>query len=420
MKLVTLDNLKSFFSYMKESFCSPYAKRDDEGNEIKKTYLKKADAAAFVNGNIVTAEKAVADEEGRNIKATYVDKKGGAAQMNAVESDSYLQVKSKMNGRVGFSLEPNGEGKRTAVISYSGENVESSQPVKAKEFIGDVEGNATSASALKVPRTISINGPVIGATSFDGSKNISIESNIPIFNMFFRQPNTEYKVGDIVYSEALGPRYRLYCVKSGVTSSNSLKLDLTMVEQGTFIDDGGVRWMVEDLLDTTPVGTFRQMLAVQKGYALLDGSTVLRKDYPRLVVWVEKNGLWTDDQEKNLGLFGVGDGSATMVMPNFMGRFVEMGETPGVSIEAGLPNITGDVHQSYSGSDWGGWHNNGNRGYGNGALYLSGASGHSAPGWGNYGAVGSIAMDASRCSKVYGRSDTVQPAAIAMYPCIKC
>lgn len=225
MKLVTLDNLKSFFSYMKESFCSPYAKRDDEGNEIKKTYLKKADAAAFVNGNIVTAEKAVADEEGRNIKATYVDKKGGAAQMNAVESDRYLQVKSRMNGSVGLSLEPNGEGKKPAVISFSGENVESSRPVKAKEFIGDIEGNASSASALKESRTISISGPVVGATSFDGSKNVSIESNVPIFNMFFRQPSTAYRVGDIAYSEVLGPRYRLCCVKAGTTSEGELRAD---------------------------------------------------------------------------------------------------------------------------------------------------------------------------------------------------
>lgn len=45
-------------------------------------------------------------------------------------------------------------------------------------IIGELEGNASTANALKVPRTISFSGDVSGSFSFDGSSNISVSLSL--------------------------------------------------------------------------------------------------------------------------------------------------------------------------------------------------------------------------------------------------
>jgi hypothetical protein len=47
-------------------------------------------------------------------------------------------------------------------------------------FIGDVVGNSDTASRLKTPRNISLTGAVTGTSVFDGSTNISINTDIPV------------------------------------------------------------------------------------------------------------------------------------------------------------------------------------------------------------------------------------------------
>lgn len=47
MRIVTAKSLKDFLLYLRTKFVSPYASKDDEGNEIKTTYLR-ADSEAIV------------------------------------------------------------------------------------------------------------------------------------------------------------------------------------------------------------------------------------------------------------------------------------------------------------------------------------------------------------------------------------
>lgn len=74
----------------------------------------------------------------------------------------------------------------------------------------------------------------------------------------------------------------------------------------------------------------------------MNGATVKRSDYPRLVQFATDNGLWTSDPENNPQLFGQGDGSTTFVLPNYRNRVIQGGDTVGVK-SAGLPNITGST-----------------------------------------------------------------------------
>ena len=131
-----------------------------------------------------------------------------------------------------------------------------------------------------------------------------------------------------------------------------------------------------------------------------------RGDYPRLVALADKHNLWTDDVTAHAGLFGRGDGAATMVLPNYTDRMVQFaGDGAGASVAPGLPNLTGSVEgvDTDDGKLFKGTHitnTNAGRGVGNGNHWL-----HS--------------FDASRANPIYGASDTVQPAALKLIPVIR-
>ena len=116
------------------------------------------------------------------------------------------------------------------------------------------------------------------------------------------------------------------------------------------LTDGTVVWIIDDLRDGTPVGAVRGSLYLPAGYVKANGATVQRADYPRLVALADRHSLWTDDVTANAGLFGRGDGSATMVLPNWTDRMMQLaGDGAGASVAAGLPNITGRVIETYAG-----------------------------------------------------------------------
>ena len=155
----------------------------------------------------------------------------------------------------------------------------------------------------------------------------------------------------------------------------------------------------------------RGSLYLPAGYAKANGATVQRADYPRLVALADRHNLWTDDVTANAGLFGRGDGAATMVLPNWTDRMVQFaGDGAGVSIAAGLPNITGYIDYDSAGNiDY----------QENGCLLTdknkvpTGTRGDSVD------LYRGIHIDASRSNPIYGRSDTVQPAAIKLIPIIR-
>ena len=189
------------------------------------------------------------------------------------------------------------------------------------------------------------------------------------------------------------------------------------------LTDGTAVWIVDDLRDGTPVGAVRGSLYLPAGYVKANGATVQRADYPRLVALADKHNLWTDDTAADAGLFGRGDGSTTMVLPNWTDRMVQLaGDGAGATVAAGLPN----VKISYQGRLYtGGW--NWQLGQENKVLEdslkqvaianIDGPYSFSTGGGSVYG--GLISLDASKSNAIYGRSETVQPAAVKMLPIIR-
>ena len=238
------------------------------------------------------------------------------------------------------------------------------------------------------------------------------------------QRSRAYQVGDIAYSKHLPSWARLECVKSGTTGATLPdKIKQAIENGGVIVTDGTAVWIVDDLRDGTLVGAVRGSLYLPAGYVKANGATVQRADYPRLVALADKHNLWTDDTAANAGLFGRGDGSATMVLPNWTDRMVQLaGDGAGASVAAGLPNIKStqtraEIQMPLVGSA------DPKKTYGKGGFmevhpedgYFSGGSG----GPGNRINYGDVDFDASRVNPIYGASTTVQPPAIKLIPIIR-
>ena len=141
---------------------------------------------------------------------------------------------------------------------------------------------------------------------------------------------------------------------------------------------------------------------VPSGFLLCDGSKVSRTTYKKLFDVIGTT-------------YGAGDGKTTFTLPNLIDRFLEGSSAAGSYIEAGLPNITGqwDDNLPYAGND--------------AAAAQTGALFFKNPG-NETSTVGNtvssnychgINIDASRSSKIYGQSSTVQPPALTMRYIIK-
>ena len=187
---------------------------------------------------------------------------------------------------------------------------------------------------------------------------------------------------------------------------------------GVLLVDGTAVWIVDDVRDGTPVGAVRGSLYLPAGYVKANGATVQRADYPRLVALAERHNLWTDDTTANAGLFGRGDGVATMVLPNWMDRMVQLtADRIGASVAAGLPNIegkTGTLDASGGGLailDGAFWQHEINR-PSNFMRQAGNGLNLTAPG-------ANILFNASKYDPIYGASGTVQPPAIKLIPIIR-
>ena len=118
-------------------------------------------------------------------------------------------------------------------------------------------------------------------------------------------------------------------------------------------------------------------------------------------IWLDCNGQSCAAYTELVAVLGKN------TVPDLRGRFLEGAAVPGTLKEAGLPNIIGSFSQEV-----------GNPGHFSGAFYLGakvkGTS--SAPD----GASDEMFMfDASRCSSIYGNSNTVQPPAVTVRYLIK-
>ena len=175
-----------------------------------------------------------------------------------------------------------------------------------------------------------------------------------------------------------------------------------MVKENDIITDGTTKWKVRRLggsSDGNPVGTIIMYAAntMPEGYLLCDGSAVSRTNYAELF--------------KVIGTtWGAGDGSTTFNLPNAVGRFPEGAATAGGYIEAGLPNITGQLRLAKL-----------NFGGASEAFYLISASNITMAGFYNaaFNTNYLFGFNAANCSAVYGKSETNQPPAFTTKYLIK-
>lgn len=124
---------------------------------------------------------------------------------------------------------------------------------------------------------------------------------------------------------------------------------------------------------------------------------------PKDGIWLECNGQSCFKYPKLSAVLG------SNKVPDYRGRFLEADENVGIIKEPGLPNIIGQ-HARVT------WPSNGR--FTTGAFYAT--TNGSSQAWVNGGESSlTLNFDASRCSVVYGRSDTVQPASVTVRYLIK-
>ena len=244
------------------------------------------------------------------------------------------------------------------------------------------------------------------ATNANKLQNWSLQQILDEFLNVWHS-NKAYTVGDIAYHKALPSWARLECVTAGTTGNNA-NIFSKNVKAGQYIIDGGVRWIVDDVRDCNRVGTVTGSLYIPDGYIKANGATVQRADYPRLVALADKHNLWTNDTANNLGMFGRGNGSSTFVLPNWIDRMMQFAAQGGSTLAAGLPNISGgpigteDIAEQPEGAL-----------FRDGSVTQYGVASHHTHVWAR------VKFDASKSNPIYGRSSSVQPAAIRLIPIIK-
>jgi hypothetical protein len=155
-------------------------------------------------------------------------------------------------------------------------------------------------------------------------------------------------------------------------------------------------------IEKIPVGTTTTYAGSTPpvGWLVCDGSAVSRETYSALFAVI---GI----------TYGEGNGATTFNLPNAIDKFFEGSDTAGTEIEAGLPNITGQIglrnQMQYSTSPV----------YDGPFYQISSHYTNNAGDGGTGSNLVQIGFDASRSNPIYGNSETVQPEAITQLPIIK-
>ena len=97
---------------------------------------------------------------------------------------------------------------------------------------------------------------------------------------------------------------------------------------------------IEALVEGIPVGDVVYRPFLMSGYVKANGATVNRADYPNLVAYANSHSLWTSNPSSEPWKYGTGNGSTTMVLPDYRNRVIQGGDSV-QTFAAGLPNITG-------------------------------------------------------------------------------
>ena len=149
-----------------------------------------------------------------------------------------------------------------------------------------------------------------------------------------------------------------------------------------------------------PVGTIEYFATTTPpaGYLKADGSAVGRETYPELF-----SAIGTT--------FGEGDGETTFNLPDLIDRFAQGSNTPGQKVEAGLPDTGGFTGMRATDSS--------SVPQPTGIFFKDGIQRTLGQWYNNYTDGSGISAKLSLDNPIYGASDTVQPPALTLLPCIK-
>ena len=331
------------------------------------------------------------------------DKRWGAGYINNLTSTKVSATNVETTGTAKFGGDTTVQGTLTTTGSVTSQ--------------GQVSGSSGSFTG-------SISG---GSGNFSGNLTVGGALNLQGAQQFFFLALSRlkaYQVGDIAFAASAPSWVRLECVQAGTTSVTEPGDYASIESAGEIITDGTVKFIVDDMRDMSAVGDVVFRPFTKTGYLACNGQTVNRADYPRLVAFVTSNSLWTSNQTNEPWMFGQGNGSTTMTLPNYQERFVQGGSAP-AKREAGLPNITGDSPSYWFNNQRdlvGGWKANTDFTVGWGALGVhtwTSSVGNIEGSVNNQAYDGKLIFNASRSNAIYGNSNTVQPPAIVLIPQIK-
>lgn len=183
------------------------------------------------------------------------------------------------------------------------------------------------------------------------------------------------------------------------------------MKAGQLIQDGSAVWILDDVRDGARVGDIILRPTLRDGFVKANGAKVKAADYPRLLAWAQDSGMVVSQEQyvQDCSKYVYDSGTGLLTLPNMTGRVLQGGESA-KSVEAGLPNITGGINNTFRTINGGG---------GYGAMVGSVDAG--GQGFGSGGAVPStiVRFDASKSNPIYGAADTVQPRAITLIAQIK-
>ena len=201
----------------------------------------------------------------------------------------------------------------------------------------------------------------------------------------------DYEVGCVVLDTNDNKRYE--CIADVSANATPPNADTT-------------HWRVHGKSDSFKVGDMKVVAyndVIEDGWLLCDGSAPSRSTYAELFAKIGTT-------------YGVGDGTTTFNLPNFIGRVVQGAAVAGAYKEAGLPNIKGKLLTRYSQKNPG---INGVVANVEGTAFMHGDECAVSTDIKSFIGSAIITLSASASNPIYGNSDTVQPPALTCRVLIK-
>ena len=350
----------------------------------------ETNAATSATAAAGSASAALASQQAASTSETNAAASATAAAQSATDLETAVQAAAASASAAAGSASAAATSEINAATSASA--ALTSQQAAANS----ATAAATSETNAGTSATNAANSATAAAASATHADNTAASID---YHAGYRQPSTVYADGAMATHHALPYGWFMTCTTNGTTSSGALVIP-SPVAEGDTITDGDVEWTVKKIGtgngDGFAVGDIIMIAGnntIRDGWLECDGRAVSRTMFPDLFDVIGTT-------------YGAGDGSTTFNLPNYSdGKFPEGSTVAGVVKQPGLPNITG----SATGYTTGG---------GSFQPYVTtsgafnippGTEGKAVSAPDNMGKGGSLILDASLSSPIYGASNTVQP-----------